>query len=73
MVNSLGMLIPALWVPLDFTVVQCTLGLQSRTSGRVIVDGDFRSGRVLPFFKGHSSADDSSPQIGIVACLYGSW
>jgi len=55
-VNSLGTLIPTLWVPLDFFVVKCTLVLHSGTSGRVI-----------PFFKRRCSADDLSPLIGVVA------
>jgi len=53
---SLGTLIPALWVPLDFSVVKCTLVLYSGTSGRVIL-----------LFKRRCSADDLSPLIGIVA------
>jgi len=58
-VDSSGTLIPALWVhlsPLDFSVVKCTLVLHSGISGRVI-----------PLFERHCSADDLSPLIGIVA------
>jgi len=65
--SLLGTLIPALWVPLDFSVVKCTLVLHSGTSGRVIVYEDFGSGRVIPLFKGRCSADNLSPLIGIVA------
>ena len=57
--SSLGTLIPALWVhllPLDFSVVKCTLVLHSGISGRVI-----------PLFKRRCSADDLSLLIGIVA------
>ena len=64
--SSLGTLIPALWVPLDFSVVKCTQVLHSGTSGRVIVYEDFGFGRVIPLFKGCCSADDLSPLIGIV-------
>ena len=53
--SSLGTLIPALWVPLDFSVVKCTLVFHSGISGRVI-----------PLFKRRCSADDLS-LIGIVA------
>jgi len=67
-VDSLpGTLIPALWVPLDFSVVKCTLVLHSGISGRVIIYGDFGSGRVIPLFERRCSADDLSPLIGIVA------
>jgi hypothetical protein len=55
-VDSSGTLVPALRVPLDFSVVKCTLVLHSGTSGRVI-----------PLFKGRCSADDLSPLIGVVA------
>ena len=68
--SSLGTHIPALWVhllPLDFSVVKWILILDSGTSGRVIVYGDFGSGRVIPLFKGRCSADDISLLIGIVA------
>ena len=68
--SSLDTLIPALWVhslPLDFCVVKCILILHSGTSGRVIVYGDFVSGRVIPLLKGRCSADDLSLLIGIVA------
>ena len=61
--SSLGTLIPALWVPLDFSVVKCTLVLHSGSSGRVIVYVDFGSGRVIPLFQGRCSADDLSPLI----------
>ena len=71
--SLLGTLIPALWVPLDFSVVKCTLVLHSGTSGRVMVYEDLGSGRVIPFFKGRCSADNLSPLIGIVAWEYGSW
>jgi len=54
--SSLGTLIPALWVPLDFSVVKCTLVFHSGISGRVI-----------PLFERRCSADDLSPLIGIVA------
>jgi len=54
--SSLGTLITALWVPLGFSVVKCTLVLHSGTSGRVI-----------PLFKGRCSADDLSPLNGVVA------
>jgi len=54
--SSLGTLIPALWVPLDHSVVKCTLVRHAGTSGRVI-----------PLFKGCCSADDLSPLIGVVA------
>jgi len=63
----LGTLIPALLVPLDFSVVKCTLVLQSGTSSSVIVYEDLGSGRVIPLFKGRCSADNLSPLIGIVA------
>ena len=53
--SSLGTLIPALWVPLDFSVVKCTLVFHSGISGRVI-----------PLFKRRCSTDDLS-LIGIVA------
>ena len=53
--SSLGMHIPALWVPLDFSVVKCTLVLHSGISGRV-----------NPLFTRRCSADDLS-RIGIVA------
>ena len=77
-VDSSGMLIPALRVPLDISVVKCTLVLHSGTSGwvivyedfgsgRVIVNEDFGSGWVIPIFKGRCSADDSSPLIGVLA------
>ena len=68
--SSLGTLITALWVhllPLDICVVKCIPILHSGTSGRVIVYGDFGSGRVFPLFKGRCSADNLSLQIGIVA------
>ena len=76
--DSSGTLIPAGRVPLDISVVKCTLVLHSGTSGRVIVYEDFGSGRVIVnedfgsgwvihIFKGCSSADDSSPQIGVLA------
>ena len=55
-VDSSGTLIPALWVPLDFYLVKCTVVLHSSTSGRVI-----------PLIKGRCSADDLSPLIGVVA------
>jgi hypothetical protein len=55
-VDFFGTLVPALWVPLDYSVVKCTLVLHSGTSGRVI-----------PLFKGRCSADDLSPLIGVVA------
>jgi len=35
--SLLGVLIPALWVPLEFAVIECTLVHHSGTSGRVIV------------------------------------
>ena len=74
--SSLGTLIPALWVPLDFSVIKCTLVLHSGSSGRVIVYVDFGSGRVIvyedfgsgsviPLFQGRCSADDLSPLIGL--------
>ena len=69
-VDSSGTLISARWVhlwPLDFSVVKCTLVLHSGASGRVIVYEDFGSCRVIPLFQGRCSADDLSPQIGIVA------
>jgi len=53
-----------LWVPLDFSVVKCTLVLHSGTSGRVIVYEDVGSCRVIPLFQGRCFADDSSPIIG---------
>jgi len=63
--NSLGAFIAALWVPLDFSVVKCTLVLHSGTSGTVIICEDFGSGRVIPLFQGRCSADDLSPLIGL--------
>jgi len=74
-VNSLGTLIPALWVqllPLGFSVGRCILVRHSGTSGRVIVYEDFGSGRVTPLFKGRCSADDLSPLFRIVAqfCIH---
>jgi len=69
-VNSLGMLIPALWVqllPLGFSVGKCILVRHSSTSGRVVVYGDFGSSRVIPLLKGRCSANDLSPRFGIVA------
>jgi len=54
--STLGTHIPALWVLLDFSVIKCTLVLHTGTSGRVI-----------PLFKRHCSADDLSPLIGVVA------
>jgi hypothetical protein len=65
--SSLGTVIPALWVPLHFSVVKCTLVLHSGISGRVIVYEDFGSSRVIPLFKGRCSADELSLLIGIVA------
>ena len=58
-VDSSGTLIYARLVhpsPLDFSVVKCALVLHSGIAGRVI-----------PLFKCRCSADDLSPQIGIVA------
>jgi len=52
---------------LDFSVVKCTLVFHSGISGRVIIYGDFGSGRVIQLFERHCSADDLSPRIGIVA------
>jgi len=63
-------LISARWVhqsALDFSVVKCTLVFHSSISGRVIIYGDFGSGRVIPLFERRCSADDLSPLIGIVA------
>jgi len=55
-VDCSGTVIPALWVPLDFSVVECTVVLHSGTSGRVIT-----------LFKCRSSANFWSPPIGVVA------
>jgi len=69
-VDSSGTVIPALWVhlsPLHFSVVKCTLVLHFGISSRVIVYGDYGSGRVIRLFKGRCSADDLSLLIGIVA------
>jgi len=73
-VNSSGMLIPALWVHLSplsgcrwTSMSLSALCLHSGTSDRVIVYGDFGSGRVIPLFKGRCSADDLSPLIVVVA------
>ena len=69
-VYSSGTLISARWVhpsALDFSVVKCTLVFHSGISGRVIIYGDFGSGRVIPLFERRCSADDLSPLIGIVA------
>jgi hypothetical protein len=60
-VDSSGMLISARWVQpstLDFSVVKCTLVVDSGSSGRVIVYEDFGSCRVIPLFQGRCSADD---------------
>jgi hypothetical protein len=66
-VDSSGTLIPALWVPLDFFFVKCTLVIHTGTSSRVVVYENFGSGRVIPLFKGCCSADNSPPLIGVLA------
>jgi len=55
-VDSSATVVPALWVPLDFCVVKCTLVLHSGTSCRVI-----------PLFHGGCSADDISLLLVVVA------
>jgi len=65
-VESSGMLIPALQVMLDFSVVRCTLLLHCGTTCRVIAYEDFSSSRVIPHFKAHFDAHNSSPVIGVV-------
>jgi hypothetical protein len=54
-VYSSGTLIAALRVPLDFSVVQCTLVLYSGTSGRAFA-----------LFKGRCFTDGLFPVIGVV-------
>ena len=53
--NSSGTLIPALRVPVDFSVVKCTPVQHSSTSGKDI-----------PLFNGRGSADDISLLTGVV-------
>jgi len=69
-VYSSGTLISARWVhpsALDFSVVKGTLVFHSGISGRVLIYGDFSSGRVIPLFERRCSVDDLSPLFGIVA------
>jgi hypothetical protein len=55
--SSLGTLVPARCVPLDLSVVNCTVVLHSG-----------KSVRVIPLFNGRCSADTLSPLVGIRAC-----
>jgi len=65
--SSLGEHIPTLWIRLDCSVVGCNLVDQSGSSGRVIICENFGSGMVSPHFDGHSSTDDLSPLICMLA------
>jgi hypothetical protein len=58
-VDSSATLIPALQVPLDFSVIKCTLVLHSGTSGSVIL-----------LIKGRCSADDISTLFGVLASAF---
>lgn len=73
--DSLSMLLPTLWMPVDFTVVKCTLVLHSGTSGSVIIFECVGSGMLIPLCKSRCFADDYFLVIGLflgsmVACAF---